>query len=188
MTETGIILMVVTVAVIAVLAWYLLRERRSKHLRSRFGPEYEYAVREFGDRTKAEQALDKREKRREKLNIRPLSHEDHVRFADQWHSLQGRFVDDPSASIQEADRLVCDVMRARGYPMSEFEHRAEDLSVDHPHVVRNYRAAHAIAQRNESGGADTEELRKALVYYRDLFDELLEARMAGRNEHKEHRR
>jgi hypothetical protein len=99
--------------------------------------------------------------------------------------VQAHFVDDPAASIQEADRLVMDVMRARGYPMSEFEHRAEDLSVDHPHVVRNYRAAHAIALQHETGQASTEDLRKALVYYRDLFDDLLEARMAG---HKEHRR
>jgi hypothetical protein len=184
MTETGIVLIVVAVAVIAVLGWYLVRERRSKRLRSRFGPEYDHAMREFGSRPRAEDALAKREKRVEKIQVRPLSHEDHVRFSDQWHDVQAHFVDDPAVSIQEADRLVLQVMRARGYPMTEFEHRAEDLSVDHPHVVRNYRAAHDIALRHEKGQASTEDLRKALVYYRDLFDELLEARMAGQREHR----
>jgi hypothetical protein len=185
MTATGIVLIVIAVVVIAVLAWYLVRERRSKSLRSRFGPEYDYAMREFGSRPKAEEALDARQRRMEKIHIHPLSHEEHDRFAGEWHDVQAHFVDDPAGSIDEADRLVCDVMRARGYPMSEFDHRAEDLSVDYPHVVRNYRAAHEIAIRHEQGQASTEDLRKALVYYRDLFDELLEARVAG---HKENRR
>jgi hypothetical protein len=185
MTTAGIVLIVVAVAVIAILAWYLMRERRSKQLRSHFGPEYEYAMREFGDRHKAEDALSKRQRRMEKVHIRPLSHEEHDRFANQWPAVQTRFVDDPPGSIEDADRLVCEVMRTRGYPMSEFEHRAEDLSVDHPHVVRNYRAAHQIAERRERGEAGTEDLRKAFVYYRDLFDELLEAGVAG---HKEYRR
>ena len=185
MTTTGIVLIIIAVLAVAVLAWYLMRERRTKELRSRFGPEYDHALREFGDRPKAEDALAARQKRREKLNIHPLSNDERDRFADNWHELQARFVDDPSGSIQDADRLVCDVMRARGYPMSEFEHRAEDLSVDHPHVVRNYRAAHQIAMRREQGQANTEDLRQGLVYYRDLFDELLDAHVAG---HREQRR
>jgi hypothetical protein len=186
MTATGIVLIIIAVAVIAVLGWYLMRERRSKLLRSRFGPEYEYAMREFGDRHRAEDALAQRQQRMEKIRVRPLSHEEHDRYANEWHDVQARFVDDPPGSIEDADRLVCDVMKARGYPMAEFEHRAEDLSVDHPHVVRNYRAAHAIAMRHEKGDASTEDLRKAIVYYRDLFDELLEAGVAGH--HKEYRR
>jgi len=185
MTATGIVLIVIAVAVIAILGWYLLRERRSKQLRSQFGPEYEFAMREFGNKNKAEDALAARQKRREKIHVRPLSHEEHDRFAADWHDVQGRFVDDPPGSIEEADRLVSNVMRARGYPMSEFDHRAEDLSVDYPHVVRNYRAAHAIAERQGRGEVSTEDLRKAFVYYRDLFDELLEAGVAG---HREHRR
>jgi hypothetical protein len=184
MTTTGIVLIIIAVIAVAVLAWYFMRERRTKELRSRFGPEYDHAVREFGDRPKAEDALAAREKRREKLNIHPLSNEERDRFADEWHELQARFVDDPSGSIQDADRLVCDVMKARGYPMSEFDHRAEDLSVDHPHVVRNYRAGHEIAMRREQGQASTEDLRKGLVYYRDLFDELLDAHVAGRREQR----
>jgi hypothetical protein len=183
MTATGIVLIVIAVAVIATLGWYLARERRSKALRSKFGPEYEYAMREFGDKNRAEDALSKRQQRREKIHVRPLSHEEHDRFAGDWHNVQARFVDDPPGSIEEADRLVNTVMRTRGYPMSQFEHRAEDLSVDYPHVVRNYRAAHQIAERHERGEATTEDLRKAFVYYRDLFDELLEAGVAGHREH-----
>lgn len=186
MTATGIVLIVIAVAVIAVLGWYLARERRSKLLRSRFGPEYDYAMREFGDRHRAEDALATRQRRMEKIRVRPLSHEEHDRFAHEWHDVQARFVDDPPGSIEDADRLVSQVMKSRGYPMSEFEHRAEDLSVDHPHVVRNYRAAHRVATRQERGEASTEDLRKAFVYYRDLFDELLEAGVAGHKE--EHRR
>src|SRR4051812_19144224 len=184
MTTTGIVLIIIAVIAIGALAWYLMRERRTKELRSRFGPEYEFAVREFGNRPKAEDALAARQKRMEKLNVHPLSREERDRFADQWHEVQARFVDNPSGSIEDADRLVCDVMKARGYPMSEFEHRAEDLSVDHPHVVRNYRAAHDIAMRREQGQASTEDLRQGLVYYRDLFDELLEAQVAGRKEYR----
>jgi len=184
MTATGIALIIIAVIVVAILAWYLMRERRTSRLRSRFGPEYEYAMREFGNRPKAEDALAAREKRMEKIHVHPLSNEDRDRFSDQWHDVQARFVDDPAASITEADRLVCDVMKARGYPMSEFEHRAEDLSVDHPHVVRNYRAAHQIAQRHDKGQASTEDLRQGLVYYRDLFDELLDAHVAGHREQK----
>jgi hypothetical protein len=185
MTTTAIILIILAVVLLAAIGWYYAREQRSRRLRSRFGPEYEFAMREFGSRPKAEEALAKREKRMEKIHVHPLSHEEHMRFADEWHTVQSHFVDDPGESIREADRLVSEVMRARGYPMSEFEHRAEDLSVDHPHVVRNYRAAHQIAMAHERGQAGTEDLRKGLVYYRDLFDELLEARVAG---HREDRR
>jgi len=110
---------------------------------------------------------------------KPLSREDHQRFIDRWQAVQRDFVDDPASSIDRADALVNDVMRARGYPMSNFEHRAEDISVDHPHVVQNYRAAHAIAERHQQGQAGTEDLRQGLVYYRELFDELLEAHPAG---------
>ena len=180
MTTTGIILLLVAIGIIAVLGWYLMRERRSKRLRSRFGPEYDHTLREYGNRPKAEEALARREKRVEKIHVHPLSRDQHERFAGEWHNVQARFVDDPPGSIAEADRLVCEVMQARGYPMSDFDRRAEDLSVDHPYVVKNYRSAHEIAMRREKGQASTEDLRQALVYYRDLFDDLLEAHnMAG---------
>jgi hypothetical protein len=179
MTTTGIVLLIAALIVIAVLGWYLWREQRSKRLRSRFGPEYDDVLRRYGDRPKAEEALSSREKRMEKIHIRPLSHDEHDRFAEQWHIVQARFVDDPPGSIHDADQLVTEVMRARGYPMSDFAHRAEDLSVDHPLVVRNYRLAHEIAESHDKGQASTEDLRQALVYYRDLFDDLLEAHVSG---------
>lgn len=182
MTSAGIIAIavaVIIIVVLAVLTWYLARERRSRRLRSRFGPEYDYTLREYGSRPRAEDALARREKRVERIQVHPLSQPQRERFGQEWHDVQSRFVDDPPGSIEEADRLVTEVMLARGYPMSEFEGRTQDLSVDHPYVVSNYRAAHGIALRHEKGQASTEDLRQALVHYRDLFDELLEAHVAG---------
>ncbi len=182
MTTTSLVILVIAILVVAALGWYLLRQQRSKKLRSQFGREYDRAVHQYGDRPKAEEALEARQKRMEKFHIHPLSAHERERFGDQWHDVQSRFVDDPAGSVSEADRLVCAVMIARGYPMSDFDRRADDLSVDHPHVVSNFRAAHGIAVRHEKGQASTEDLRKALVYYRDLFDELLEAHVAGSRE------
>ena len=175
MTTASLTIVIIAVIIVAAAIWYLLWQQRSKRLCSRFGEEYDHAIRQFGSRNKAEEALVARQKRMEKFHIRSLSAGERGRFAEEWHDVQARFVDDPAGSIDEADRVVCDVMKARGYPMSDFEHRAEDLSVDHPHVVRNFRLAHQIALRHQEGQASTEELRRALVCYRDLFDELLEA-------------
>ena len=178
--ETLMVIAIVVAAIVVVLAvWMLFSRRKTAALRARFGPEYDHAVHEFGNQAKAEDALAARQRRIANVQIRSLSTEERNRFAAQWHEAQARFVDDPPASIQEADRLVNEVMNARGYPMAEFEGRAEDISVDHPHVVRNYRAAHEIALLRDRGEASTEDLRKALVYYRDLFDELLEAHVAA---------
>jgi FtsZ-interacting cell division protein ZipA len=179
MTTATILVIAVAVVVVAILAWYLLRQERSKKLRSKFGPEYTHAIQQYGNQTKAENALLERQKRHEKLHIRSLSDQEREDFADKWHITQSGFVDDPARSIRDADTLVNELMGARGYPMREFEDRAEDLSVDHPQVVRNYRAAHAIAVQYEQGKASTEDLRQGLVHYRDLFDELLEAHIAG---------
>jgi len=172
-TTTAVILILVILA-LAAAAWYFITRQRTKQLRSRFGPEYHHAVEEFGSQARAEEALRKREKRMERLTLHPLSREDCDRFDRRWHELQARFVDDPAASIREADALIAEVMQARGYPMTEFERRAEDISVNHPTVVQNYRTAHEIALRHERGQASTEDLRHALVCYRDLFDEMLE--------------
>lgn len=165
---------VVAVVIIAVLAWLYYRQRRSTALRSRFGPEYDYAVRQYGSQGRAEEALADRQQRVEKISIRSLAPIERERFAERWQRIQAQFVDDPTGSIHEADALVNETMRARGYPMAQFESRAEYLSVDHPNVVRNYRAARDIAVRSERGEASTEDLRHGLVYYRDLFEDLLE--------------
>lgn len=182
MTTTGLVIIIVAVVVAAIAALLLFRKQRSKKLRSRFGPEYEHAVQMYGSSPKAEDALMARQKRMEKLHIHSLPPAERDRFASEWHELQARFVDDPSGSIEGADKLVCAVMQARGYVMSDFEGRAEDLSVDHADVVRNYRAAHEIALRRDRGEASTEDLRQAMVYYRDLFDELLEAQVTGKKD------
>ena len=157
------------------------RQQQSKRLRQRFGAEYDRAVAELG-RTKAEAELRAREKRVEKLNVIPLAPADAARFTQAWNALQGRFIDNPKGVVVEADHLVRELMLKRGYPMGDFERRAADISVDHPAVVENYRAAQAIAARDERGEADTEELRKAVVHYRTLFDELLGERPAKRVE------
>jgi hypothetical protein len=177
---------VAIVALIALAAggWILYRQQRRKALRKRFGPEYSHAVSQYGDESRAADALAARERRMEKIHIQTLSREDQQRFIDQWQAVQRDFVDDPATSIQRADTLVCDVMRARGYPVSDFEHRAEDISVDHPNVVQNFRAAHAITERHQHGEAGTEDLRQGLVYYRNLFEELLEAHPAGERRNK----
>lgn len=180
MSTTGVVLILV-LAIIAVAAgWMYYREQRRKALRARFGPEYTHAVKQYGNQTRAEEALTARQRRLEKLHIVRLAPEDQQRFMGQWQAVQRDFVDDPAASIQRADSLVSDVLRARGYPVSDFEHRAEDISVDHPDVVQNFRAAHAIAERHQRGDASTEDLRQALVHYRELFDDLLESHPVGR--------
>ena len=155
------------------------QQQRRKALRARFGPEYTHAVRQYGSEARAEQALADRQRRLEKLHISFLTPADRQRFVEQWQDVQRGFVDDPGSSIQRADELVSDVMRTRGYPVTDFEHRVEDISVDHPEVVQNFRAAHAIAERHRQGKAGTEDLRQGLVYYRDLFDDLLETQPAG---------
>jgi FtsZ-interacting cell division protein ZipA len=170
--RTIVILAVLIVALI-VIAWAIARKRRTKALRQRFGPEYERTVREQGP-AKAETVLLERKQRVEKFSIRPLGAAERERFISEWRSVQSRFVDDPKSAVMEADKLVIHVMQARGYPMSDFEQRAADISVDHPQVVDNYRAAHEIALRHRRGEATTEDLRNAMLYYRSLFEDLLQ--------------
>ncbi len=174
-TQTWIIIgLVAAIALIAVAAYLLYHRRQSHRLEKRFGPEYGLAVEELGSRTKAESELKTREKRVEHLNIVPLAPAEAARFTQAWNNLQAGFVDNPKGVVAQADRLVRELLLKRGYPMSDFERRAADISVDHPGVVNNYRAAQVIVARDQRGGADTEELRKAVVHFRALFGELLE--------------
>ena len=171
------------VAVIAAVAWSHRQKKRrhTQRLQQRFGPEYARTVEQLGDRNKAEAELEAREKRVGEFNITPLTPADAARFGQAWNSLQSRFVDDPKAAVVQADQLVYELMAKRGYPMGDFERRAADISVVHPGVVANYRAARAIALRDERGEASTEELRKAVVHYRALFQELLEVRHSAKS-------
>jgi hypothetical protein len=169
-----IILVIALIVAVVAIVWLYSQKRRTEQLRERFGPEYDRAVDNSDSTRRAEAELERRERRVEQLDIHPLSAEQSSEFADRWRSAQAQFVDDPSGAIREADRLVGEVMQARGYPMGDFEQRAADVSVDHPDVVSNYRAAHAIALKNERDGTSTEDLRQAMVYYRSLFEDLLE--------------
>lgn len=180
-TQTWLILAaVVAVIMVALGTWFYIRskqsQKQSRKLQERFGPEYDRTVNELGSRTKGESELKARKKRAERLQILPLAPPEAARFSEAWQALQGRFVDNPKGVVVQAEQLVRELMEKRGYPMGDFEHRAGDISVDHPDVVANYRSAQAIAMRDQKGAADTEELRKAVVHYRALFDELLEVR------------
>jgi len=162
------------IVVVVVAAWLYGRKRRAATagLRQKFGPEYERAVLTHG--SKAEAKLVDREKRVERLNIRDLDSLEHERYSKQWQAVQSRFVDSPKGAVAEADDLVSSVMKARGYPVSDFDQRAADISVDHPRVVEDYRSAHQIALRVGKDQATTEELRTAMIHYRSLFEELVQ--------------
>ena len=175
-TWVWIVIAVAAVVVVGLVLWSALRTRRTRTLKEGFGPEYERTVADAPSKREAEAELRERQKRREELDVKPLEPEARDRYADSWQATQARFVDDPGGAIAEADVLIQQVMRERGYPVEDFEQRAADVSVDHPEVVNNYRAAHGISVAHEREKATTEDLRQAMVHYRSLFDELLETR------------
>ena len=174
-TQIIITIAVVVVGGLAFIAvWKSIRNRRTEKLRAQFGSaEYARAVTEGGSQQKAEAVLDARAARVEKLHIKPLAPGDRARFIESWAKLQARFVDGPGSAVTDADQLLGDVMSTRGYPVSDFEQRAADISVDHPLVLENYRAAHEYALRQSNGDAKTEDLRQAMIHYRTLFEELV---------------
>lgn len=167
-----VIAIIVVIAMAAVIIILSTRARTAR-LQRRFGPEYERALRASGDRAQAERDLRAREARVQRFHIEELPAGARTRYMEEWRTVQTRFVDEPQTALVDADRLVETVMRDRGYPIDDFEQRAADLSPDHPAVVQNYRAAHAIASRSERGEVSTEELRQAMVHYRTLFTDLL---------------
>ena len=173
MDNPTVIVLIVVIA-LAVAAGVFFYDRR-RRLRQQFGPEYDHTVREVGGTTRAEAELAARAARVSKYHIRPLSPEDGNRFSAAWRQLQSKFVDDPAGAVNEADRLVTDLMATRGYPMADFDRRAEDLSVDHANVVSHYREAHHIVtSQPDPRRVSTEELRQAVQHYRALFEDLLE--------------
>ena len=172
-SNTLILVAAAAVVVIAGIAWLAWQAHQSRRLRDRFGPEYDAVARRLGSKAKAEKELRQREKRVDKFEIVPLSSAEIARFSSAWTRLQGSFVDDPKGVLIEADRLVRELLAKRGYPVADFDLRAADISVDHPIVVNNYRAAQRIVSLDQRGEASTEDLRKAVVHFRALFDELL---------------
>ena len=181
--NTGLLIAILVILVIVVVAAVLWgKRRRTERLQQQFGPEYQRTVARAGDQRAAEADLAARQQRRRELEIVALEPAARERYVEAWRATQGRFVDDPAAATREADTLVAQVMRDRGYPVDDFEQRASDVSVDHPQVAENYRAAHAVFQANEQGLASTDDLRQAFVHYRSLFAQLLDVEDDGRKE------
>ena len=176
----AIVVALAVVAIVVAAAWALSRRRRTERLHRRFGPEYEHAVTTIGDQRQAEAELANREKQAKSLQIRPLSREEVERFSEAWQGVQTRFVDQPIGAINDAENLVVEVMQARGYPAVDVERRVDYLSVDHPRAAQNYRVAHGITQKTKSQEATTEDLRQAMTYYREIFNELLGTKVQER--------
>ena len=175
-TWAYILIAIAVIVVLAIVAYTALQARKRKELKETFGPEYDRAISDAPTRKEAETELQERKERREQFAIRPLAPAARNAYLQQWQQTQARFVDDPQGAINEADDLIQQVMRERGYPVENFDQRAADLSVDHGDVVDHYREGHAIARRNVHGDADTEELRQAFKHYKALFEDLLESR------------
>jgi hypothetical protein len=173
-TWVWIVIGVIVAIVVLGVVFSALRTRRSRSLQDQFGREYDRTVDKAGGRREAERELAERQKRHDELELRPLSQDARDRYVQQWQVTQGRFVDDPTGAVSEADDLVQRVMRDRGYPVDDFEQRAADISVEHPELVEKYRTANGIARASERGEASTEDLRHSVRHYRALFVELLE--------------
>jgi len=179
----GVLIAILVVVVVVVLVAVVLgQRRRTQRLQQQFGPEYQRTVARAGDQRTAESELAAREQRRRELDIVALEPAVQAQYLEAWRATQGKFVDDPAAATGEAEVLVERVMRDRGYPVDDFEQRADDVSVDHPQIAENYRAAHAVFKANEQGLASTDDLRQAFVHYRSLFAQLLDVEDDGRKE------
>ena len=178
-TWVWIVIGVIVAIVVLGVVFSALRTRRSRSLQDQFGREYDRTVDKAGGRREAERELAERQKRHDELELKPLSQEARERYLQQWQVTQGRFVDDPTGAVSEADDLVQRVMRDRGYPVDDFEQRAADISVEHPELVEKYRTANGIARASERGEASTEDLRHSVRHYRALFVELLEVDDGG---------
>src|ERR1700752_762764 len=174
------VLIAFTLVLLAVLS--VTGRKRTERLKRHFGPEYERAVGDAGDQRTGEQELVARERKREKLDIIELSQEAHAMYAEHWRTVQAAFVDNPSRAVVDADSLVTQVMRERGYPIDDFDQRASDISVDHPDVVEHYRTAHVLHLAQERGDIGTEAQREAFVHYRALFEKLLENNLETDND------
>lgn len=174
-TEAIVVIAILVVVALVAIFMTTQKKKRTEQLRSKFGPEYDKAVAEHKDR--AEEILERRQERVERYHLRPLRPEECDRFAAEWRREQEHFVDDPAGAVAAADRLVGEAMTARGYRLPDIETRMEDLSVEHPKEVDDYRAAHELAQRSAAGQASTEDLRQAMQHYRAVFESLLGTRV-----------
>jgi hypothetical protein len=180
-TILWIVIALAVVLVVVVVVAALASRRRRQHLQDRFGSEYDRTVEGADRRREAERDLREREERHDELDLRPLSDASRQRYTQQWQEMQSGFVDRPQVAVADADRLITDLMRERGYPVDDFDTRSELVSVDHPDVVENYRTAHGIAVKTVEGRTSTEDLRQAVISYRALFEEMLVDDTASHN-------
>ena len=171
-TPTIIAIVVIAIIVAAIAVFVTIKAKRSQRLRARFGPEYQRALAESGSKTQAEAKLEKLDRRVDRFDLKPLTPVVRANFVAAWQKIQARFVDDPKIAVAEADKLIQEIMAARGYPISDFDQRAADISANHPLIVEHYRAGHDIAREHSKGRASTEDLRQAMIHYRTLFSEL----------------
>ncbi|GGP40572.1 hypothetical protein [Saccharothrix coeruleofusca] len=178
-TGTTIGVVVAVLVALAVAAVLLKTYLQRRHLRRKFGPEYQRAVERNGNRMAAERELAERERAHAKLDLRALDEGTRENYVQNWAKVQEMFVDAPAEAVGQADRLVTALMAERGYPTEGYEQRMSLLSVEHARTLADYRAAHAISQRQDRGEATTEDLRNAMVHYRALFEELLGRRREG---------
>ena len=173
-TTTIVIAIVALLILVGLLSMAFTRRQRTKRLQERFGPEYDRAVSDIGDRRRAEEELEARLDHVKSLDIRPLSTEETERFTREWQLAQAEFVDEPLASLRKANGLIKEVMSAKGYPVDDFEQRAADISVDYPELVIDYRELRAIANKGDNEDVTTEEMRQAMVHARALFQNLVQ--------------
>ena len=166
-----IIAICVGIAIIAAVGWWIYDRNRTRHLRERFGSEYNRRVAERG-RRRAESELARRERSVQK-DVRPLTASERAKFLEEWKLCQARFVDDPPGALSEADRILSDIMRTRGYAADDPYNRLTDVCAAYPDQSSAYREANDIVVRHRRGDASTEDLRKAFVHFRALFDEIL---------------
>jgi len=164
-----LIVAVVVVAALLLTSWLVARRRRTSRLRERFGPEYDRAVEEHHSRREAEGRLTDLAERRQGMRLRPLPDDVRRRHYEEWQLVQNRFVDQPIESLEDADELITRVMAERGYPAGDFDAQAGMVAVDHPDAVAGFREAHELVRRGRDRNVTTEELRRAMVSYRDLF-------------------
>jgi heme exporter protein D len=170
-----VVAVVSILAILGLIAWSVWQRRRRAELRESFGAEYERTVERTGSVRDAESELEARRERRNSYDIRPLPTASRDRYVERWRMIEQRFVASPTDAIRDADALAAEVMQERGYPaQGDFEQRVADLSVDHADVVDRYRSARAAARAADEGEANTEDLRRAMIDYRSLIDEMLE--------------
>jgi hypothetical protein len=177
MDTTTILLIVIPIAIALIVGGFfgvvIVRRQRTKKLQQKFGPEYEHTLSELGDQRQAEHELAARLDHVKALDIRPLTLAEVDGFTSQWRATQAAFVDEPLTAMQKADQLIRKVMEVKGYPVEDFEQQVADISVDYPDLVMDYRGLHLIAVKGSEEGVSTEEMRKAMIHGRALFENLM---------------